>query len=211
MTSPELLSLRTGAWLLIAGALVFWAGAFAPPYKQWMAPLKEYLTIIHHHPFGWQWINWCMLGGVSITLIALASMYPSLTGSASLYSRLAVWLYGLGVVFWIISLVFRVTVEPWAATEWVTNNVLPSGFEAWHRWSGTLFVIYMVMAYIAIGLLGVGFLQSALLPNWANWIVIPFGFVGAIGFAVRVLLFDPPLMVHVPLLFLGIMVLVKVH
>ena len=211
MEALQLHSLRTGGWLLIIGAAVFWAGAFAPPYKQWMAPLKEYLAIIHNHPLNWQWINWCMLGGVSITLIALVSMYPGLTGDAALYSRLAVWLYGLGVVFWIISLVFRVSVEPWAATEWITNNALPSGFEAWHRWSGTLFTVYMVMAYIAVGLLGIGFLQSAFLPNWTNWIVVGFGFLGAIGFVVRFIFFDPPLMIHLPLLFLGIMILVKVH
>ena len=211
METQDLISLRTGAWILIAGALIFWAGAFAPPYKQWMSPLKEYLSIIHENPKAWQWINWCILIGVMVTLFGLVALYPSLTGKAALFSRLAVWLYGFGAILLIAHMVFRVSVEPWAATEWVTKSQLPSGFESMKLWMGILFAIYMVLAYIAIGMMGIGFFQSALLPNWANWIVIGFGFIGAIGYAVRFVFFDPPLMIHLPLLFLAIMILVKVH
>ena len=35
---------RAVGWLLIAGAVVFWAGAVTPPYRQWMGvSVEEYL------------------------------------------------------------------------------------------------------------------------------------------------------------------------
>ena len=51
--------------------------------------------------------------------------------------------YLFGAVFWIISLVFRVTLEVWAAREMAQSGVLPIGFEAWQQWAALLFAIYI--------------------------------------------------------------------
>ena len=60
------------AILLLAGGILFWIGAFTPPWKQWMtADLKEYLSIIHANRINWYFIHITMIFGVLLTAFAL--------------------------------------------------------------------------------------------------------------------------------------------
>ena len=59
--------------MLIAGWVVFWAGAFTPLWRLAMGPpLREYLEIIGSQPIAWLWIAGTFVVGVLLTGLGLA-------------------------------------------------------------------------------------------------------------------------------------------
>jgi hypothetical protein len=76
-------------------------------------------------------------------------------------------------------------------------------------WSNALFAVYMVLAYLAIAAYGRALLDTALVAPWLAKTHVIFGLAGAVGFAVRIPVFDPPLMIHLVPGILGIVLLVK--
>lgn len=198
---------RTVAWLLIAGAIVFWIGAGTPPYKQWMGPpLEEYLGIIGAHPRNWLFINGTFFAACVLTLPALGGLTSLLrAGGDPGWSVVGLALFAVGAALWLVHLGHRLAVTPWAAAELARTGAVPAGFEAGRLWMGILFGAYMVMAYLAIAAYGVALLRTGLLPRWAGLTAVIFGCLAVPGMATP--LFQPPLMVHVVPCILGIAIL----
>jgi hypothetical protein len=62
-------------WLLLIGALVFWAGAVTPPYRQWMGvSIEEYLTIVGGNHRNWYAMHALFAAGTLITFAGLAGL-----------------------------------------------------------------------------------------------------------------------------------------
>src|SRR5262245_47368018 len=105
--------------LLLAGGIIFWIGAFTPPYKQWMTrDIKEYLTIIHNNKVNWYIISGSFLIGVILTVIGMQiwSLALQQAGQKNL-PVIAANIISFGAVFWILNIAFRLTVTVWAADQ----------------------------------------------------------------------------------------------
>jgi hypothetical protein len=195
--------------LLVSGWLVFWAGAFTPPYRWWFGiPVREVLEMVDAHRGAWLFIAVSFTVGVLLTLAGLVALAGVLRAAgARLASDLGQTTFSVGAVLWLASLAFRATASVSAARETVATGVVPSWFEPLRAWSGALFAIYMVLAYLAIAAYGRALLQTALAPRWLARSVLIFGLVGAVGFIARVPVFAPPLMIHLPLGAVGLAIL----
>lgn len=213
MTDENIYLLRWSAIFLLAGGILFWIGAFWPPYKQWMtAHTKVYLAIIQDHRIGWYIIHIFFTLGIIVSLFGM----QSLTGSLSLVNghkiltTVSSTAYFLGSGFWLLNIAFRLTVTLWAAEIFVDHNQVPETFRTWMDWSNLIFAIYMVLAYLSIACLGFIVKDLSILPSWVSWFCILFGLAGILGYLIQFPLFAPPLMVHLPLMILSIMILMKI-
>lgn len=80
------------------------------------------------------------------------------------------------------------------------TGVPPPWYEPWYRWSGLLFGIYHVLAYLALVAYGAAVLKTALLARWVGWICIIFALV-------FLPFFGAPLAIHVVPWLLGVLLL----
>jgi hypothetical protein len=205
LTETTSADLRTAALLLLIGGIVFLVGAFWPPWEQWYSPLKRSLQVIGEHRAAWYWIHTCFVIGVVLTMlgfVALASARYRAAGSGSMLTDLIAALYLVGGMFWLVSVAFRVTVQVWAANEVIATGAIPATYEAWHRFSGVLFMLYMAMAYLACAGLGWDVLRTGMVARWAGWFAIAFGLSAGAVVGRNV-----PLMVHIPLMIIAVLVL----
>ena len=210
--TTDLAFLRLTGILLLSGAVLFWIGAFWPPYKQWTtSDVKEYLSIIHTHKINWYIIHGFFIAGILITLFAVQLFSQSLqsAGAGKIYSSTGSTAFLFGSSFWIINIAFRLSVTIWAAGQLAEKNILPDSFQTWMNWSNLLFAIYMILAYTGTGFLGLALKETSLLPMWVSWLCIVFGFVAVPGYLVRFPFFAPPLMVYLPLIITAVMILLK--
>jgi hypothetical protein len=213
MDGSQLYSWKYTGLLMLAGGIVFWAGAFTPPYKQWMtSDLKEYLSIINTNHTGWYIIHGCFTLGVIISILGLYLFSESLKSSAAdkVLSGIAYNLFLVGSIFWLINIAFRVTVTVWAAKNLADTGEVHDTFKTWMDWSNLLFSFYMVLAYTATGCFGIAMKDISWMPVWVCWFCIVFGFAGVIGYIFRVPLWAPPLMVHLPFIITGIFILIRI-
>jgi hypothetical protein len=213
MAPENIYLLRWSGILLLAGGILFWIGAFWPPYKQWMtSDTREYLSIIHANRMAWYIIHICFALGVIVSLFGMQSMVNATLqlNANRLYTTLISTGYLLGSAFWLINIAFRLTVTQWAGQQLAINNLMPDSFQTWMDWSNLLFAIYMVLAYLSIALLGFILKDLSILPGFVGWFCIIFGLSGVLGYLIQFPLFAPPLMVHLPLMILGIFILIKI-
>jgi hypothetical protein len=209
-------SVEIAGGLLVAGWVIFWAGAFTPPYRQWMAPPKEYLEIVAGHRRAWLWTNGCFIVGVVATVAGFAVLADILErhGSRAL-SQLGFVAIVVGAVLWLVALAFRVSTTVSAAAETVKSSTPPIFFQPLNEWVGALFSIYMVLAYLSIAAYGGALVRTEFLPLWLGWASVAFGLVAAAGFVARVFkvprtrVFEPPLMVHLMPGLMGVFLLVS--
>jgi hypothetical protein len=65
----------------------------------------------------------------------------------------------------------------------VTHTV-PDSYAPLSAWSGALFIIFTVIAFIALAIYGGAILTSSLLPSWAGWASIIFALGGLTHLAI---------------------------
>lgn len=211
MATSDLQLWRWTGFLLLAGGVIFWIGAFTPPYKWWMtSDVKEYLTLIHDHQRAWYFIAGTFLLGVLLTLFGMQLFSIALQQAGQkLFPQMGLLAFAFGSIFWILNIAFRVTVTVWAAKQLAESQLLNPSFQTWMDWTNLIFAIYMVLAYFGIGCMGYSLHQISVVPNWTTWVCMIMGFGGSVLYICRVPVFDPPLMVHTPLILTGIMLLIK--
>ncbi len=211
MNADDINLWRWAGILILAGGIFFWIGAFTLPYKQWMTKdVKEYLTIIGTHKTNWHIIHAFFLVGVIVNFFGITLLTDALKQqNQNMLPQLAYSAFIIGTILWIIDIAFRVVYTTWAAKQFVEFNEIQNFYVTLRTWSSSLFSVYMVLAYLATGFIGTALLQSQVLPNWIGWFCIVFGYAGSVLYIVRFQLFDPPLMVHLPYMILGIAILVK--
>ena len=173
---------RWAGIFLIAGFFIFFVAAFSSGPIHWRLGAVEYLESVDSHRTVWYWVNGCFLVSVMLTVVGFAAFTSVLRDAGDrLLSELGMVAYLFGAVFWIISLVFRVTLEVWAAREMAQSGVLPIGFEAWQQWAAMLFAIYMVIGYLSVAAYGGALLGTGLLARWLGWTAVIFGLAGALA------------------------------
>lgn len=185
-------------WGLIAGPVIFLVGAggWRLAYEQ---PHAEALPVIHADRRRRAWIHLWMLVAMLVTPASLAALaVPMAPGSAVALTIIAAVVYLLGAGCWIVSLVFRLTVVPWAAAEIVSQGRVPPTFVPLDAWAGALYVMHMASAYLAFALLGAAVLASEVLPPWLGWLGVGWGLVFLVGFVLTRFagLFNPPFWAH---------------
>ena len=157
-----------------------------------------------------RWIHTWMCLGVTVTTLGVA-----LAGGLADHQRrddvvdLALGLFGLGAVLWLVALIFRLTVQEWAAQQTRKVGAVPVGYEAWSRWAGAIHVFHMLSAYGSWIFLGGAIIITTLAPAWLGWAGVVLGIVLALGFiAMRGGPLAPPILAHAYSLAIGIALLV---
>lgn len=212
MTQADIQLWRWAGILLLTGGIVFWIGAWTPPYKWWMTKdIKEYLSLIHENKRVWYFIAATFVIGMIATLFGMQLFSLALQRSGeSIIPQIGFVALAFGSIFWILNIAFRATVTVWAADQLAESNLLEPTFKTLMDWTNLIFGIYMVLAYFGIGCMGYSLHQLSILPTWIGWMCMIFGFGGSVLYLCRVPFFDPPLMVHTPLIITGIVILLKI-
>lgn len=202
---------RAAAILLVCGWATFWAGAVNPAAWRFFtsASSKEFLEIVAAHQVAWLWIAGTFALGVFLTLMGLIVLGTSLRAAGDrVWSEIGQALFLLGSILWLASIAFRATATISTAKDTASSGVMPPWFEPMRAWSGALFAIYMVLAYLAIAAYGKALLATSLAPRWIATAHLIFGLLGAVGFVARIPMFNPPLMIHLLPGILGVVLLV---
>ena len=199
---------------LTAGAVIFCAGVSIPLFsglgvRVWNAPLPEHLERIASNRSAWLWTNRGIVAGVLLTAVGLGGLTALLREAGDrLLGQTGLLLFALGVTFWVVELAFRLSVTVWAAETASSSVAPPAFFEPLQRWMGTLFFLYMLLAYLATAVYGSALLQTALLPAWVGWVMLGAGLFGALSFATGLpTLFSIPAGVQLAPLLIGIALL----
>lgn len=183
--------------VLVAGLVTFLVGAVAWRLD-YQRPLQESLPVIHRDRGRRAWIHTWMIVALVVTPAGLVGLTLALEEpTAMVLAGMATALYGAGGLCWIVSLVFRLTVVPWAA-ERATAGQVPEGFPAHDQWAGALYVVHMLTAYVGSAVLGTAVLASDDLPAWLGWAGVLWGCAFAAGFVATRFAgpFNPPFWAH---------------
>jgi hypothetical protein len=168
-----------GCLVLGSGLWLYWPikdekGAFI-----FGLPPREWLRLVFNHPRLWRWGTILFISGVVATILGLA-MFTSLLRDAGdrTFSLLGLIASAFGAVLWVISLAFRLSIDPWAAQETAKTAAIPEFYVPLTRWTGILFAIYTVLAFSALAAYGAAVLSTHVLPHWVGWLAIIYGLAG---------------------------------
>lgn len=183
--------MTVAAGLLVAGLLSFMIGAAIPLAwlerpalvpEVWSAPLKRYLELIAQHRRSWAWTNGLMIAAVVLNAAGLAAL-AALAGQPVVTAGAAG--YGLASVFWIILASYRSTVSVWAADALAATDRVPdvsTALDLWTAWpDGMSYRIYTAAGHGSQAAVGLGLLQTTLVPGWIAWIAVVIGVAGLLS------------------------------
>lgn len=196
--------------ILVAGVVVFTVGAvrWRLAYE---GPLDESLPVIHADRRRRAWIQTWMLVAMFVTTAGLSGFAVVVPDApdAALPAVMAALVYALGAICMVVSLVFGLTVVPWAAERTVEDGSVPEGFAAYRAWAGGLYVIHMVASYTAFALIGASVLASSSMSGWTGWVGLVLGVGCLAGFVATRFAgpFNPPILAHAYTGLLGVVLL----
>jgi hypothetical protein len=144
-------------------------------------PLKQLLLNIPAHLAQLQWSLSLFITGLLVTIFALA-LFSSLLRDAGdgVYSLLALVALVFGGVCMVIYLAFPLGVDPLAARATATTGVIPDYYQALGLWSNVLFVVYTILAFVALICFGGAVLSTDVLPHWVGWLMIAYALAGLV-------------------------------
>jgi len=185
MSDSRLVAVAAG--LLVAGMLSFMIGAAIPLAwlekpglvpEVWSAPLERYLQLIAKHRQSWAWTNGFMIAAVVLNAAGLAAL-AAFAGQPAVNAGAAG--YGVAAVFWIVVASYRNTVSVWAADQLAATNRVPDASMALDLWSGLSYQIYTAAGHGSQAVVGLGLLQTDLVPSWIAWIAVVLGIAGLLS------------------------------
>jgi hypothetical protein len=198
-----------GAWALVVGAVAFFVGAGLAPEanRVFSGDASEYLRILHEKSARWVAMNAFMVVGVVLTaagLLAAADVVGQPFGIGAVF-------YLVAAVLWVAVLAVRATVDVAVAHGRADGGPVPDSFALWQKATGGWFVVHLLLAYAGVAMAGVAMLRDDAMPAWAGWTALVFGVVAWAANATRWPqvsvwgpAFEPPFMVHIPTLVIGI-------
>lgn len=204
--------LHIAAWTVVAGSILFFVGAGAAPEpsKAFTGDRDLYLDVLHRRAWRWRVMTGLMVAGAVLTaagLVALGQVWsqPFGIGATS---------FAIGAALGVIFLVTRAAIDVDIAHLAAAWGPVPGDFERWQRFAGICFTTYLLLAYAATVLIGIAVIARAGAPRFAGWFAVIFGAV-ALGANVTGwprtgrfgAVFEPPFMVHIAPLILGISLL----
>jgi hypothetical protein len=186
--------------VLVAGFLIFTTGAVFWRMA-FEGPPDEALAAIHAQRRRHTWILTWMLVAMIVTPAGLAG-YTVL--AASPIAAMSAAAYTIGAGAWIAALMFRLTVQQWAAAQPET----PPLFAPLSAWAAGLYAVHMVSAYAAFAVLGAAVL-AADGPPWLGWLGVGLGSGCLAGFVGTRFAgpFNPPILAHSYTAVLGVWLL----
>jgi hypothetical protein len=196
--------------LLVAGAVLFLIGAGNPHlYRAWTGPRPVYLQVIREHPIAWWFTNVLFIAG-TVLIVAGAGTLPGLaTGGGAAWLDATAMAIALAGVLWILSLVYRLAVEPWTAraasdgdTAGPSSAAAPDPLELW---SGGLFVAFTLVGGMAMAALGIGIVATGIAAPLVGWVSVAIGLIAVAGLLITGDM--PPFVLYLPSLVLGLALL----
>jgi hypothetical protein len=197
--------MTTAALLLIAGFVVFMAGA-AGWKMTYQAPLAERLPVLHTDRSRLRWIHSSMLVAMVLTPAGVAA-------AAAVSGHPAAWAgavaYGLGAVLWMQQLAFRLTVQERVAAAVADGAPVPQWYLAIERWSALGHRVHMLASYASAVPLAWGLVAAELIPGWLGWAGAVWGVAWAAGYGYPRIrfVFEPPFWAHLFTFAVGIALL----
>jgi hypothetical protein len=196
---------------LVAGFVTFLIGAAAwrMAYEQ---PMQESLRVVHEDRRRRAWIHLWMVPAMFVTSAGLAGVVVVVEDPvAAVLAAMTTVVFALGAVCWVVSLVFRLTVVPWAAERTVTDGAVPDAYLPLDRWASGLYATHMLSAYAAAAILGAAVLADGALPGWLGSAGVAFGLGWAAGFVATRAAgpFNPPIWAHLYTGVVGVVLLTR--
>jgi hypothetical protein len=192
-------------WLLIAGFVVFMAGASAWRLE-FQLPVPERFPHVIAHRTRLRWIHSTMLAAMVLTPAGLAAA-ASVSGEPVAWAGAAA--YGIGALPWIGHLAFRLTVPDRVAEGVAGGSAVPDWYEPLEAWVGLGHRFHMIVSYATALPLAWALQNAGLIPGWLGWAGGVWGLVWLIGLAVprTRFAFEPPFWAHVFTFAVGIALL----
>lgn len=205
---------EAGQWagvFLIAGFITFLVGAALWKPGEYEGDLSDALAAFHRDAKRLRWIHsWMMVGTVCAVIGVSAFREMEAWNGETLWPSIGQSLWIIAATVWTVTLVWRMTVLQDAAARSVEAGSLPEGVTALNAWAGWVFWMHLMLHYLATVFLGFSIVDSASLPVWIGWAGAGFGTFMLLGNAARISVFQPPILVHLWPLVLGIVILIEV-
>jgi hypothetical protein len=196
-------------WLLVVGSAVFMVGAANPVLaKAWSAPQETFLAIVGGHRRAWATTSILFIAAAVVTtpgLVLLAPLVPDVEASG--FAVAGAVTFAIASVIWVITCVHRLTVQAWAAQQYLATGAIDRTTEPLDRLAGGLFQAFIVLAFAGLAVIGVAAATGGLLAVWLGWLVA--GFAAAMVGLLYLTGDMPPFAVFVPTLALGVAMLVN--
>jgi hypothetical protein len=123
-----------------------------------------------------------------------------------LFSLLALVTLVLGGSLMVIDLAFGLGVYPFAAQATASTGVVPDYYLPLTAGTNVLFVIYTILAFVALTCYGGAVLSTHVLPHWVGWLMVVYGLAG-LGLTGVTQGNVPPFLHHLLPILLGILLL----
>lgn len=193
--------LLTGAgvfFLLGFGALLVDRGLAASG----SGTLEQRFRVIAAHSAGYQWISFVLavsflLTGVGLGLLTLRQV--RLGGGEWAFA--AAVLYGVAATVMVVTMALNATLVVSGARQTAADGAVPEDAKAWWSAVEALVSWFMVLAFAAIVVVGIGFLREGPVSPWVGWASIALGGFLLVTFPLKFVMefwiADLPLWVHV--------------
>lgn len=197
--------MTTAATLLIAGFVVFMAGA-AGWKLGYEAPLPERMHLLHQDRRRLRWIHSTMAVAMLLTPAGLVATAAVSTHPAAWAAALA---YAIGAVPWLLNLTFRLTVQEWVAANVSRGSSVPDWYVASEAWMALGHRVHMLVSYGSAVPLAWALATTELIPPWLGWAGALWGVMWTLGYVNprSRFAFEPPFWAHVFALAVGIALL----
>lgn len=206
---------QTTGLVLLVGALSFMVGAGLQPdpTKLWTVGLREHLAMVHRGRRRWHLMNVLIVASMVITSSGLFMLVTLTAPSLRLLAAAVTWL--IGAIAWIAALTFRDTVVSDVAASVESTGEIPGWLEPLQHWTGQLFWVHMSLSYAALALIGWTMVDSGLFSVAVGWFTLIYAAALGLLFVLgKPKLFwgpiaEPPFLVHIPVIVLGITLLTR--
>jgi hypothetical protein len=197
----NILYLKWGFIMLIAGALIFLTGVSIPPVH-WEFAIEEFLLSVANNPVAWKLQAGFMAAGVVVTIIAVELLTRGMEGQGGngILLTVARVSYLTGGICWLLVSVFRFTPTPLVAMDFAQGIEIPRHFG---NYQSGMFFLYSILAYSAIATLGVALWLKPICPKWVPYLFFVIG-LGVIFLHFGYSPYHMPVIIHLPFLVLGI-------
>ena len=158
-------------WLLVIGSIGFGVGA-GNPYlvRAWTAPRPAFLAIVAGHPAAWRYSHLLFIGGTVMTAAGLAVLVVVLPdGWPRSLAMAGAVAFASATVFWIISLIYRLTVVPSTARGFAETGTVDPWVVALDRLNGGLFTAFILIAFAGLAAIGIAIAAGGPIPALLGW------------------------------------------
>ena len=160
--------------LLVSGLALGLAAALVPSLGPvWNERPPNQLLLIADRTVAWRVSSLLFAGGLVLALFGVLVLCSQLLDAGA---ESAAWVgigsFAVGTTLWLIHLGYRITVTVSVATEMKDGAAMPDWLRPTWDLGNYLLVAYVALASIGLIAIGVGLLQTALLPPWSAWTTI---------------------------------------